>query len=110
MSQVESDTFLAVCESVRSHLVRVSSHALEEAEADSLKLDEIATITQTGECIEDYPSDTRGPSCLVLGHLSDRAPVHALWGYDGPSRQAILITVYRPDPRRWSEDFRKRRP
>jgi hypothetical protein len=34
--------------------------------------------------------------------------VHALWGFDAPSRQAILITVYRPDPGHWSEDLRRR--
>ena len=109
MPQIESSTFRAVCESVRAHLVRVSSHALEEAEADGLRIDEIAEITCTGECIEDYPTDPRGPSCLVLGHLTDRSAVHALWGFDEASRQAILITVYRPGPARWSEDFRKRR-
>jgi hypothetical protein len=79
--QIESNTFRAVCRSVRAHLVRVSSHALEEAEADRLRIDEIA----------------------------DRSAVHALWGFDEASHQAILITVYRPDPGRWSQDFRKRR-
>ena len=109
MPQIESNTFRAVCEALRAHLVRVSSHALEEARADRLRIDQIAEITSTGECIEDYPTDLRGPSCLVLGHLTDRSAVHALWGFDEASGQAILITVYRPDPARWSNDCRKRR-
>ena len=94
---------------LRAGLVRVSSHALVEAEADGLMLNEIEAATFAGECIEDYPDDPRGPSCLVLGHRADGSAVHHLWGFDEPAEQAILITVYLPDPQRWSEDFRRRR-
>lgn len=73
--------------------MRVSMHALREAEADGLALEQLETITLAGECIEDYPDDPRGPSCLVLGWLP----------------KAILITVYLPDPQRWSDDFGRRR-
>ena len=89
--------------------MRVSTHALREAELDQLDLEGIEAATCGGECIEDYPDDPRGSSCLVLGRYADRGAVHALWGFDGPSRHAILITVYLPDPHRWSEDFRGRR-
>ena len=106
---ISSNTFRAVREAVQANLVHFSSHALEEAAADRLRIGEITDITNRGECIEDYPTDPRGPSCLVLGYISDRSAVHAVWGFDQVSRQAILITVYRPDPARWSEDFRKRR-
>jgi len=79
------------------------------AVADALALEELETATLGGECIEDYPTDPRGRSCLVLGRPSDTSAIHALWGFDAPSQQAILITVYRPDPKRWSDDFRRRR-
>jgi hypothetical protein len=106
----DSSTFRLVVESIAAHRLRVSIHALREAEDDRLTLVEIEAATSSGECVEDYPDDARGASCLVLGFLPDRAPIHALWGFDEPSRHAILITVYRPDPQRWSQDFRKRRP
>lgn len=48
-------------------------------------------------------------SCLVLGHRADGSAVHLLWGFEEPAGQAMLITVYLPDPQRWTEDFRKRR-
>ena len=107
--ELKSRTFRAVLESLRSALVRFSSHALSEAEEDGLILSHIEAACVVGECIEDYPTDPRGPSCLVRGKLADGSIVHALWGFDAPSRQAILITVYLPDPQRWTEDFRKRR-
>jgi hypothetical protein len=88
---------------------RLSAHALREADADGLALEQIEAATLAGECIEDYPSDPRGSSCLVLGQPSATSAIHALWGFDAPSQQAILITVYRPDPQRWSDDFRRRR-
>jgi hypothetical protein len=105
---LRSPTFRSVVESVADGRVRVSTHALREAEADSLTLDQVEVATLGGDCIEDYPEDPRGPSCLVLGRLSDGTALHAVWGFDGPTRQAILITVYLPDPQRWSGDFRRR--
>jgi hypothetical protein len=102
-------TFRTVVEAIAERRVRVSMHALREAEADGLALEQIETGTLAGECIEDYPDDPRGPSCLVLGWLAGRRAVHAVWGFDAPSHQAILITVYLPDPQRWSDDFGRRR-
>ena len=78
-------THRSVVQSVAAGRVRVSAHALREAELDRLTLADIEVVTLGGECIEDYPDDPRGPSC------------------------PILITVYLPDPQRWSDDFRRRR-
>jgi len=96
--------------------------------------------TATGEVIEDYPDDLRGPSCLVFLRLPPAGePVHVVYGYDdevewtascfdyyaelgrdlrgrviapGFPHQfnaVVLVTVYRPDPQKWSADFRTRR-
>ncbi len=105
----DSATFAAVADAVRAGRVRVSAHALRESDADGLPLEQIEAATLGGQCIEDYPTDPRGSSCLVLGRTSATNAIHALWGFDAPSLQAILITVYRPDPQRWSDDFRRRR-
>jgi hypothetical protein len=36
--------------------------------------------------------------------------VHAVWGIPkGATGPAVLVTAYRPDPSRWSEDFMRRR-
>ena len=110
MRPSESLTFQAVKRALAAGLLRVSSHAIEEAEADQLTLPQIQSSTTSGECIEDYPTDPRGPSCLVLGQLADGSPIHALWGFDAFFQQAILITVYLPDPHLWTADFRRRNP
>ena len=54
---------------------------------------EIERIIMTGEVIEDYPQDSRGHSCLILGL--------------GQNNLAI-ITAYLPDPLQWSSDFKRR--
>lgn len=98
-------------DALRAGRVVITSHAATEAQADNLNLTEIrVSILSTGELIEDYPSDRRGPSCLLLCMLPDGRPVHSCWGYQAVLGFATLITVYRPDlqPRKWSADWRTR--
>jgi len=45
-----------------------------EAEADGLTLEPGRGRDARGDCIEDYPDDPRGPSCLVLGGSPTGAP------------------------------------
>jgi hypothetical protein len=88
--------------------VRITDHADEETKADKLTFDEVYFSVIHGEIIEDYPTGTPYPSCLVLGYTFGGDPVHSVWAYNPQNLWAVLITVYRPDPRRWI-DWRTRR-
>ena len=90
-----------ITEAIGSGRVRVTDHADEEAEADRLSLDDVFTSVLGGEVIEDYPSDRPYPSCLIYWETPDKAHVHSVWAYNEVNQWAVLITVYRPDPRRW---------
>ena len=103
---MQSATFKNVQDAVVDGRVYVSEHAYDEAVADRIEILELFGHLSTADVIEDYPQDPRGASCLVLSV----GPIHSVWGYDDEAKQGILITVYRPDPSRWSEDFRVRRP
>ena len=94
---------------IRGHRIRITDHADEEAQADHLSFDEIFISVFQGEIIEEYPNDKPFPSCLVFGETFRGEPVHSVWAYNQENRWAVLITVYRPDPRRWIE-WRTRRP
>jgi hypothetical protein len=97
-----------IAEAIRSNRVRITDHADEETQADRLSFDQIYFSVMCGEIIEDYPTDKPYPSCLILGRTFGGDPVHSVWAYNPTNRWAVLITVYRPDPKRWI-DWRTRR-
>ena len=39
---------------------------------------EVENIAKTGEVIEDYPNDSRGHSCLILGFGENKRPIHVV--------------------------------
>jgi hypothetical protein len=98
----------AIIDAIRSNRIRITDHADEEAQADKLSFDEVFFSVFQGEVIEAYPEDKPYPSCLIYGDTFTREPVHSVWAYNSDNQWAVLITVYRPDPKRWFE-WRKRR-
>jgi len=67
---------------------------------------EVERILVEGEVIEDYPTDSRGHSCLLLGLGDNAHPIHVVCS---PKDEYLaVITAYRPDPAQWSRDFRRR--
>ena len=70
--------------------------------ATSIRVESVVT---RGQIIEDYPTDVRGHSCLMLGTPEGRA-VHVVCS---PKDEYLaVITSYLPDPAQWSDDFRVR--
>jgi hypothetical protein len=94
---------------IREGKVAISDHADEEAHNDRLSFDEVYFSVNHGEIIEQYPTDRPYPSCLVYGDTFGGDPVHSVWGYNERTGFAVLITVYRPDPSLWMENWKTRR-
>jgi len=46
---------------------------------------------------------------LILGKNLKGEPIHSVWAYNVETKASVLITVYRPHPERWMEDWRTRR-
>ncbi len=105
-----SDVLTRVRELVKRGEVRVSRHGFRELAADDILLDDIVAGIESAIAIEDYPEFAKGPSVLVLQRDGNSHPVHVVWGIPKESApQAVLVTAYRPDPERWSDDFMRRR-
>ena len=90
--------------------IRVTDHADEEAQNDRLTYKEIFSSVANGEIIEEYPSDKPYPSCLVYGESDNNEPIHSVWAYNMNTRFAVLITVYRPHPKKWVDWKVRRKP
>ncbi len=48
-----------IINAIKTDRINITQHARREAKEDNLILDEILYSTQSGEIIEDYPTDTR---------------------------------------------------
>jgi hypothetical protein len=91
-----------IIEAIESNRIRITDHADEESAADKITLDEILFSVLRGEIIEHYPADQPYPSCLIFGTSPSGVALHSVWAYNGDNGWAVLITVYRPDPERWT--------
>ena len=98
-----------IADAIRQRRLRITDHADEEAEKDQLSYDDIFVSVIQGEVIEDYPDDKPYPSCLIYGNTSSQEPVHSVWAYNQETRNAVLVTVYRPDKNRWLDWITRRR-
>ena len=88
--------------------VRVSKHGYQELEKDGIDLESILISIDRAEIVEEYPSYHKGHCVLVLQADQQSLPIHVLWGSRSDPSEAVLITSYRPDPVRWTSDFKVR--
>ncbi len=101
-------TIKGIIESLRTDRIRITDHAYEESISDKLDFNGIFYSVFTGEIIEKYMDDKPYPSFLICGKDFSGNVVHSVWAYDNINKHTVLITVYRPDPEKWSEDCRRR--
>ncbi|MCC7142276.1 MAG: DUF4258 domain-containing protein [Candidatus Eisenbacteria bacterium] len=106
-----SDTLVRVIDLVRSGQVRVSAHGYDELAEDGIMVGDLIDGVAGATMIEDYPSYPKGACVLVLQRDGASQPVHVVWGIPaGRTAPAVLVTAYRPDPARWTDDFHRRKP
>ena len=85
------------------------AHAVQRMAQRRISVADVRHILSTGQVIEDYPNDIPYPSQLILGWIGSR-PLHIVAADNASAQETIIITVYEPDPQKWSPDFRRRAP
>lgn len=89
--------------------LRFTEHALMRMAQRGFTRRDVRQVLDSGEVIKAYPDDLPYPSRLVLGRLADQ-PVHVVVADDGDHEETVVVTIYEPDPKRWTDDFRTRLP
>ena len=59
--------------SVRERKYQMTDHALEEADADNLTLDDIRNVLLNGDLDSTYTDDPRGPRYVIRGDVEENA-------------------------------------
>ncbi len=105
-----SETLREIQDLVLCEEIRISDHGYDELADDDILATEVVEGVTLARVVEDYPDFPKGPCVLVLQQDEHGNPIHALWGIPkGASAPAVLITAYRPDPEKWTDDFQRRR-
>lgn len=87
--------------------VFITEHAAERSRQRGILSRDIRNAVENGEIIEQYPDDFPFPSCLILGKDLAGNSIHVCMSEEGTASR--IITAYRPDPEKWSDDFRTRK-
>lgn len=105
-----SEIFEQILALIEKGEIRISEHGYDELANDGLFARDIVEGARNGVVVEDYPDYHKGPCALILQTDSAGQPIHVVWGIPkGKHWPAVVVTAYRPDPERWSEDFLSRK-
>ena len=78
-------------QAIRTRDITVSRHALREAIAEDISVDEVRQALLSGMIIENYPTHRRGPCCLVYGQTEAGRDLHIV--ITSSLVPALIITV-----------------
>jgi hypothetical protein len=105
-----SKIFETIIQLINRKEILVSQHGYDEMMADNIFFKDVIASVIEGVVIEEYPDYQKGPCILVLQRNGVNKPIHVVWGIPRDATSpAVLVTAYRPDPERWSDDFRRRK-
>ena len=105
-----SETFRRIVELVQGGNVQISAHGYDEMAADGILAGEAIDGAVVATVVEDCPDYFKGPCTLVLQRDRGGNPIHVVWGIPRErTSPAVLVTAYRPDPTRWTDDFLRRK-
>jgi len=95
-------------ECIRQGRYVVSFTHTEKLRRRRIGIREIEEAAHSGAIIEEYPSDPRGPSCLVLGRTEAGRAIHVVCGTTQEGG-LLIVTAYEPDPAEWEPDWKTRK-
>lgn len=89
--------------------LRWTNHIFLRLVQRDINMDDVQEAILNGELIEDYPTDTPYPSCLIFGYRSGSRPLHVVCAPNDTETELWLITAYVPNNEKWLDDLKTRR-
>lgn len=89
--------------------VVLTEHVFDKIRSIDMALAEFEQLLGCGEIIEEHETEPGRLKELVLV-IEWRRPLHVVVIVDTLRGEERIVTVYEPDPDRWSHDYRRRRP
>ena len=83
-------------------------HATNRMFQRNIDAEDVEHVMMNGIVIETYFDDFPLPSVLIYGRSYLGAPLHVVAGVNVPERRLVVITVYEPDPEKWTDNFSRR--
>jgi len=107
---VESKTFQNILKLITKNEILISNHGYSELAEDNIFVRDVILSIHEAVVIEDYPEFGKGSCVLLLQTDREGRPIHTVRGIPlGKKSPAVLITAYKPDIEKWSEDFKRRK-
>ncbi len=83
-------------------------HAVQRMFEREISAKKVRQALESGETIEGYSAELPEPGRLILG-FQGRRPFHVVTSESSLANQITVITVYIPDPDKWTKDFKRRK-
>ncbi len=105
-----SNTLQSIIKLAERKEIKISEHGYDELAEDGILVKDIIAGVKKAILIKDYPEYPKGPCVLVLQKDHDDRPIHIVWGIPAnESSPAVVVTAYRPEKEKWTEDFMRRK-